>query len=99
MRDGRSHGDVGEEVVGEAGGLSKESKQEGFPKGEGCECECEWSSLLVLPVRERDGVAGGVGAGLGLSPDRMLSAFIAGPYPQSLRPIYGGSYTTMLLWT
>ena len=26
MRDGRSHGDVGEEVVGEAGGLSKESK-------------------------------------------------------------------------
>jgi hypothetical protein len=32
----------------------------------------------VLPVRERGGLAGGVGAGL--SPDRMLSAFMAGPF-------------------
>jgi hypothetical protein len=47
----------------------------------------EWSAsplaaaLVVLPVRERDGVSVGVGGGL--SPDRMLSAFIAGAYPQS----------------
>jgi hypothetical protein len=46
-----------------------------------------WSAsplaLVVLPVRERDGVSVGVGGGL--SPDRMLSAFIAGAYPQSRR--------------
>jgi hypothetical protein len=39
--------------------------------------------LVVLPLRERDGLGVGPGVGGGLSPDRMLSAFIAGAYPQS----------------
>jgi hypothetical protein len=41
--------------------------------------------VVVLPVRERDGLGVGMGVGGGLSPDRMLSAFIAGAYPQSHR--------------
>jgi hypothetical protein len=38
--------------------------------------------VVVLPVRERDGLGVGMGVGGGLSPDKMLSAFIAGAYPQ-----------------
>ena len=41
--------------------------------------------LAVLPVREREGLGVGAGVGGGLSPDRMLSAFIAGAYPQCRR--------------
>ena len=41
--------------------------------------------MAVLPVREREGLGVGAGVGGGLSPDRMLSAFIAGAYPQCRR--------------
>lgn len=48
----------------------KESEGAGLSKG-------KESGALVDEVREREGLGGGVG----LSPDRMLSAFIAGPSP------------------